>query len=158
MGCCIIKADVPQSFFGCLLCFLVGFLAVSFVLTILSSITLNYLKRCKWVKEMAYQLDWRIYCIQMHKITLESHFLYLFASVQVVCGYPTVLKMSWKKDSASVGLAGLTPHEAAKGALLCEEFQNIPDPLDIKKEDLFLLFTMSIQSKQVYLCCVCCVS
>ena len=47
--------------------------------------------------------------------------------------------MSWRKDSAAVGLAGLTPAEAAKGALLCEEFQNMPDPLDVKKEDLFLL-------------------
>ena len=47
--------------------------------------------------------------------------------------------MSRKKDSAAVGLAGLTPAEAAKGALLCEEFQNMPDPLDVKKEDLFLL-------------------
>ena len=55
-------------------------------------------------------------------------------------GYPVAtLRMSWKKDSDAVGLAGLTPVEAAKGALLCEEFQNMPDPLDVKKEDLFLL-------------------
>ena len=47
--------------------------------------------------------------------------------------------MSWKKDSAAVSLAGLPTVEAAKGALLCEEFQNMPDPLDVKKEDLFLL-------------------
>ena len=70
--------------------------------------------------------------------------------------------MLWKKDSAAVGLAGLTPAEAAKGALLCEEFQNMPDPLDVKKEDLFLLicivlFTKLIWSKQGYLCCVCCI-
>ena len=57
-----------------------------------------------------------------------------------VCGYPVAtLRMSWTKDSAAVGLAGLTPVEAVKGALLCEEFQNMPDPLDVKKEDLFLL-------------------
>ena len=57
-----------------------------------------------------------------------------------VHGYPVAtLRMSWKKDSAAVGLAGLTPAEAVKGALLCEEFQNMPDPLDVKKEDLFLL-------------------
>ena len=47
--------------------------------------------------------------------------------------------MSWKKDSAAVGLAGLTPSEAAKGALLCAEFQNMPDPLDVMKKDVFLL-------------------
>ena len=57
-----------------------------------------------------------------------------------VHGYPVAtLRMSWKKDSAAVGLARLTPVEAAKGTLLCEEFQNMPDPLDVKKEDLFLL-------------------
>ena len=27
-----------------------------------------------------------------------------------------------------MGLAGLTPREAAKGALLCEAFQKMPDP------------------------------
>ena len=70
---------------------------------------------------------------------MESHFLHSFASFQV-CGYPvTTLRMSWKKDSAAVGLAALTPAEAAKGALLCEEFQKMPDPLDVKKEDLFFL-------------------
>ena len=37
--------------------------------------------------------------------------------------------MSWCKDSTSVGLSGLTVQEAAKGALLCEEFQKMPDPL-----------------------------
>ena len=37
--------------------------------------------------------------------------------------------MSWCKDSTSVGLSGLTVCEAAKGALLCEEFQKMPDPL-----------------------------
>ena len=79
---------------------------------------------------------------------MKSHFLHSFASFQV-CGYPVAtftslcypvatLRMSWKKDSAAVGLAGLTPVEAAKGALLCEEFQNMPDPL-VVKEDLFLL-------------------
>ena len=40
-----------------------------------------------------------------------------------------LLKMSWCKDSASVSLGGLTVREAAKGALLCEEFQKMPDPL-----------------------------
>ena len=57
-----------------------------------------------------------------------------------VRGYPVAtIRMLWKKDSAAVGLAGLTPAEAVKGTLLCEEFQNMPDPLDVKKEDLFLL-------------------
>ena len=37
-------------------------------------------------------------------------------------------KMSWKKESARVGLAGLIPREAVKGALLCPDFQNIPEP------------------------------
>ena len=37
--------------------------------------------------------------------------------------------MLWCKDSTLVGLSGLTVCEAAKGALLCEEFQKMPDPL-----------------------------
>ena len=89
-------------------------------------------------------------------IKLGSHFLHSFASFQVRC-YPAAtltLTMSWKKDSACVGLAGLMPAEAAKEALLCEEFQNMPDPLDVKKEDLFLLVCTVLFN----LCCVCCVS
>ena len=43
--------------------------------------------------------------------------------------YVILSKMSWYKDSASVGLGGLTVREAAKGALLCEEFQKMPYPL-----------------------------
>ena len=73
---------------------------------------------------------------------MESHFLHLFESFQVR-GYPVAtLRMSWKKASPAVGLAGLTPAEAAKGALLCEEFQKMPNPLDVKKEDLFLLVSI----------------
>ena len=36
--------------------------------------------------------------------------------------------LSWKKASASVGLAGLTPREAARGALTNPGFQLMPDP------------------------------
>ena len=71
------------------------------------------------------------------------------------------LRMLWKRDSAAVGLAGLSPAEAAKGALLCEEFQNMPDPLDVKKEDLFLLVcivynvdTVETRVYAVYVCCI----
>ena len=43
--------------------------------------------------------------------------------------------MSWEKALAVVALAGLTPWEAAKGALLCEDFQKMPDPFgDVIKE------------------------
>ena len=38
--------------------------------------------------------------------------------------------MSWKKESAKLGMAGLIPRETAKGALMCEVFQKMPDPLD----------------------------
>ena len=37
--------------------------------------------------------------------------------------------MSWAKESAKVGLAGLTPLEAARGAMFLREFQDMPDPL-----------------------------
>ena len=56
--------------------------------------------------------------------------------------------MSWKKESAAAGLAGLTPREAARGAMYRREFQKMPDPLagvlpdplaGVKKEDMFML-------------------
>ena len=36
----------------------------------------------------------------------------------------------WKKASVVVGLSGVTPREAVRGALTCPKFQNMPDPLD----------------------------
>ena len=55
--------------------------------------------------------------------------------------------MSWKKQSAEAGLAGLTPREAAMGTLWDEDMvTKMPDPLDhiidlscVKKEDLFMV-------------------
>ena len=56
--------------------------------------------------------------------------------------------MSWKKESAAAGLAGLTPREAARGAMYRREFQKMPDPLagvlpdplaGVKKDDMFML-------------------
>ena len=56
--------------------------------------------------------------------------------------------MSWKKESAAAGLAGLTPREAARGAMYRPEFQKMPDPLvevmpdpleGVKKDDMFML-------------------
>ena len=38
--------------------------------------------------------------------------------------------LSWKKASAVVGLAGLTPREAARGALTQPKFQLMPETLD----------------------------
>ena len=40
-------------------------------------------------------------------------------------------QLSWKKALAAVGLAGLTPREAARGALTQPEFQLMLDPLDL---------------------------
>ena len=40
------------------------------------------------------------------------------------------IKISWKKESAEVGLSDLTPREAVRGTLTCPEFQKIPYPLD----------------------------
>ena len=48
--------------------------------------------------------------------------------------------MSWQKQAAAVGLAGLSPREAALGVLYCEQFQLMPDPLaGVKKEDMFMV-------------------
>ena len=56
------------------------------------------------------------------------------------------MNLSWKKESAAAGLAGLTPREAARGAMYRREFQKMPDPLagvlpvaGVKKEDMFML-------------------
>ena len=69
--------------------------------------------------------------------------------------------MSWKKDSASVELAGLTPAKAAKGALLCEEFQNMPDPLNVKREHLFLLvctvYNVNTVRASIFMLCMLCI-
>ena len=56
-------------------------------------------------------------------------------------------EMSWKKQSAEAGLAGLTPREAALGTLWDETMvKKMPDPLcqildlsHVKKEDLFMV-------------------
>ena len=37
--------------------------------------------------------------------------------------------MSWSKESAAVGLGGLTPREAAIRVFMFEDIQNIEDPL-----------------------------
>ena len=55
--------------------------------------------------------------------------------------------MSWKKQSAEASLAGLSPREAALGALWDETMvKKMPDPLGqilnlsrVKKEDLFIM-------------------
>ena len=56
------------------------------------------------------------------------------------------------KTSAAVGLAGLTPQEAAKGALLCKDFQKMPDPFgDVIREVkvstvvYFLMYHVTLQ-------------
>ena len=64
---------------------------------------------------------------------------------------------SWKKASATVGLAGLMPYEAAKGALMCEDFQNLPDPLgdviiEVKVSILLYYSTLPISIKFYYSC------
>ena len=59
----------------------------------------------------------------------ENHFVYTFMVKSFLSN------MSWKKASADIGLAGLTPHEAARGAMYVKEFQNILDPFgEVMKE------------------------
>ena len=53
--------------------------------------------------------------------------------------------MSWAKASVVVGLSGLTPREAERGALTLSQFQKMPDPLEpygpvVKEEDVSKLF------------------
>ena len=56
------------------------------------------------------------------KQTRESHFIYTFMVKSFLSN------MSSKKASAEDGFAGLTPSEAARGALYIKEFQKILDP------------------------------
>ena len=60
--------------------------------------------------------------------------------------------LSWKKASAVVGFAGLMPHEAAKVALMCKDFQNLPDPfgdviMEVKVKLLLYYSTLPILTK-----------
>ena len=59
--------------------------------------------------------------------------------------------MSWQKQAAVVGLAGLSPREAALGALYCEQFQLMPDPLaGVKKEDMFMVVSALFSYSTMY--------
>ena len=59
--------------------------------------------------------------------------------------------MAWQKQSAAVGLAGLTPREPALGALCCEQFQLMPDPLArVKKEDMFMVVSALFSYSTMY--------
>ena len=63
--------------------------------------------------------------------------------------------MSWKKQSAEAGLAGLTPGEAVLGTLWDETMaKKMPDPLGqildlsrAKKEDLFMVVRFTVYSR-----------
>ena len=58
--------------------------------------------------------------------------------------------MAWQKQSAAVGLAGLTPCEAALGALCCEQFQLMPDPLAGVKKDMFMVVSALFSYSTMY--------
>ena len=59
--------------------------------------------------------------------------------------------MAWQKQSAKVGLAGLTPCEVALGALYCEQFQLMPNPLaGVKKEDMFMVVSALFSYRTMY--------
>ena len=71
----------------------------------------------------------------MHTETLEQAGKAIFTSFVVIVSLyflldPKMSQLSWKKASAAVGLAGLTPREGARGALTWPEFWLMPDPLD----------------------------
>ena len=59
--------------------------------------------------------------------------------------------MSWQKQAAAVGLAGLSPREAALGVLCCEQFQLMPDRLaGVKKEDMFMVVSALFSYSTMY--------
>ena len=57
-------------------------------------------------------------------VVVYTVFLFLYYFIEKMS------QLLWKKASAAVGLAGLTPREAARGALTWLEFQVMLDPLD----------------------------
>ena len=66
------------------------------------------------------------YCAKIPYTSGESHCIKFHGLVDKFL----FTTSSWKKASAAVDLSGLTPREAARGALTCPEFQNMPDPLN----------------------------
>ena len=53
-----------------------------------------------------------------------------FKSIQFTFKYFQDFNMSWKKESAQVGLAGLNPLEVARGVMFLPVFQDMPNPLN----------------------------
>ena len=58
------------------------------------------------------------------KVIAQHHFRGWWLFLQILLQYT----MSWAKESAEAGLAGLTEREAARGALCEEAFQMMPSP------------------------------
>ena len=55
--------------------------------------------------------------------------------IQVEQHFQSII-MSWVKDSVKVGLAGLTPLEAARGAMFLPVFQDMSDPLKEEPQEI----------------------
>ena len=68
------------------------------------------------------------YCIKIPYTSGESHCIKFCSLLDNLLF--TFKMTSWKKASAVVGLSGLTPREAVRGALTCPKFQNMLDLLD----------------------------
>ena len=85
------------------------------------------------------------FCVKIPYTSGESHCIKFRGLVDNFA----LKMMSWKKALAVVGLSCLTPREAARGALTCPEFQNMPDPLD---EDLFgpLVVKAEVRNRLLY--------
>ena len=82
-------------------------------------------------RNLPFHTSTRVFYSLVHKYLL-TRVKKAVSLIQCICGCEfTVINctvMSSEKALAAVGLAGLTPWEAAKGTLLWEDFQKMPDP------------------------------
>ena len=116
--------------------FLSSLLGVYFILTIFmntNSQTQITTTNCKMMLCNDFPHWWEGYCALLHMIpscqwgkSLHS-IISRFMVVIWICEF-VFIKMSWAKQLAEAGLAGLTEREAARGVLCEEAFQFMPTP------------------------------
>ena len=84
---------------------------------------------------MAFPVDERVSCVVMRNnplISGESHFTASFGGSWFRNFNCQLFKMSWTKESADAGIAGLREWEAARGVLGGEVDVDAPDVPDVE--------------------------
>ena len=127
---------------------------VEFAMTNFNDLKKNHQQTLKWLSTVDRGINTH-YCVQTSHYSGKPFQCLLAVLLQVIQFCYWKFDMSWKKQSAEAGLAGLTLREAALGALWDETMvKKMPDTLGqildlsrVKKEDLFMVVRFySIQS------------